>query len=91
MSAAGAGKDNRMAVAVVVATVVIVVAVVVVLLRQGSVGRLSEERGRRDRGHDVVDRPGGPGAEAMRPGPPREPTSQPPASRPSAEPGEPDR
>ncbi|HEX6423030.1 MAG TPA: hypothetical protein VFZ79_06090 [Acidimicrobiales bacterium] len=80
-----------MAVAVVVATVVIVVAVVVVVLRQGSVGRLSEERGRRDRGRDVVDRPGGPGAEAMRPGPPGEPTSQPPASPPAAGPGEPDR
>lgn len=80
-----------MAVAVVVATVVIVIAVVVVLLRQRSVGRLSEEHGRRDRGRDVVDRPAGPGAEAMRPGPPGEPTSRRSASRPAHEPGEPDR
>ena len=80
-----------MAVAVVVATVVIVVAVVAVLLRQGSVGRLSEEHGRPDRGRDVVDRPAGPGAEAMRPGPAREPAAQPPPARPPDPPGEPDR
>lgn len=91
MGAASAGKDNRMAVAVVVATLVIVVAVVVVLLRQGSVGRLSEEDGRPHRGRDVVDRPAGPAAEAMRPGPPCEPASQPPPSRPPRPAEEPDR
>lgn len=64
-----------MAVAVVVVTIVLVVVVVVVLARQGSPGRLSEERGSTAprsgsgpdlaSGPDVVERPAGPGAEAM--------------------------
>jgi len=59
-----------MATALVIATVVVVVAVIAVLLRQGSVGRLSEEDGHRPPGEDVVERPAGPGAEPMHPDPP---------------------
>jgi hypothetical protein len=65
-----------MAVAVVIATVVLVAVVVAVLARQGSVGRLSEEEGRRRPQSDVVERPAGPGAESMHadePGGPRTP------------------
>ena len=58
-----------MATAVVIATVLVVVALVVLFVRQGSVGRLSEEDGRP--AHDpVVERPAGPGAEPMHPNPP---------------------
>jgi len=67
-----------MAVAIVVATVVVVVAVAVVLFRQGSPGRLSEEYGRDRERSDVVDRPGGPGTEAMNPDTPGEPAPAPP-------------
>lgn len=58
-----------MAAAVVIATVVVTIAVVFVLLRQGSVGRLSEEDGHPARDH-VVERPAGPDAEAMHADPP---------------------
>ncbi|HEX6419179.1 MAG TPA: hypothetical protein VFZ77_11825 [Acidimicrobiales bacterium] len=70
-----------MALAIVIATVVVVVAVAVVLFRQGSPGRLSEEHGRDDGRADVVDRPGGPGAEAMNAGTPGEPSPAPPPAR----------
>src|ERR687897_1004269 len=49
-----------MATVVVVATVVIVVAVIVVLARQGSVGKLSEERSVPERRADDQSGPGGP-------------------------------
>ena len=49
-----------MATVVVVATVVIVVAVIVVLARQGSVGRMSEERSVPERRADDQGEPGGP-------------------------------
>lgn len=62
-----------MATALVIATVVVVVTVIAVLLRQGSVGRLSEEDGRRPAGDDVAERPAGPGAEPMHPDPPGRP------------------
>ena len=58
-----------MATAVVILAVLVVVALIVVWLREGSVGRLSEEDGRP--AHDpVVERPAGPGAESMHPDPP---------------------
>lgn len=56
---------SAVSIAVVIATVVVVAVVVAVLARQGSVGRLSEEHGRRRRQDDVAHRPAGPGAEAM--------------------------
>jgi hypothetical protein len=59
-----------MASAVVTAAVLITVAVVVLLLWQGSVGRLSEEAGRRPARDDVVERPAGPDAEPMHSDPP---------------------
>ena len=72
---------------IVVATIVVVVVVIAVLLRQGSVGRLSEEetapRGPDDgrpRASDVMDRPAGPDAESMsseRPGDPLPPSAPP--------------
>ena len=49
-----------MATVVVVATVVIVVAMIVVLARQGSVGKLSEERSVPERRADDQSEPGGP-------------------------------
>jgi hypothetical protein len=49
-----------MATVVVVATVVLVVAVIVVLARQGSVGKLSEERSIPERRADDQGEPGGP-------------------------------
>jgi hypothetical protein len=67
-----------MEIAIVAATVVLVVVVAVVLLRQGSVGRLSEEDGRRSRQADVAERPAGPGAESMRTDVPGEPVIPPP-------------
>lgn len=54
-----------MAVAVVLITIVAVVVLAVVVVRQGSVGRLSDEEGRPDPQRSVVERPAGPGAEAM--------------------------
>lgn len=59
-----------MATTVVVLSVIAVVIVVVVVLRQGSVGRLSDEDGRRPPRDQVVERPAGPDAEAMDPDPP---------------------
>jgi hypothetical protein len=66
---------GSMTVAVIALTVLAVVVVVVVLARQGSVGRLSEEWGSTSPRStsdvdiaptpDVVERPAGPGAEAM--------------------------
>lgn len=67
-----------MEIAIVVATVVLVAVVAVVLLRQGSVGRLSEEEGRRRRQADVAERPAGPGAESMRTDVPGDPVAPPP-------------
>jgi hypothetical protein len=67
-----------MAAAIVIATVVLVAIVVVVLARQGSVGKLSEEDGRRRRQADVMERPAGPGAESMRADQPGEPRTPPP-------------
>jgi hypothetical protein len=67
-----------MAIAVVVATVVLVVLVVVVLARQGSVGRLSEEESTKHPQSDVVERPAGPGAEAMGTDAPGQPVTPPP-------------
>jgi len=58
-----------MATVVVVAAVVLTVVVIAVLLKQGSVGRLSEEAGHPPR-DAVVERPAGPDAEAMHPDPP---------------------
>jgi hypothetical protein len=49
-----------MATVVVVATVVIVVAMIVVLARQGSVGKVSEERSVPERRADDQSEPGGP-------------------------------
>jgi hypothetical protein len=49
-----------MATVVVVATVVIVVAVIVVLARQGSPGKMSEERSVPDRRTDDQGEPGAP-------------------------------
>ena len=49
-----------MATVVVVATMVLVVAVIMVLARQGSVGKLSEERSIPERRADDQGEPGGP-------------------------------
>ena len=59
-----------MASAVVIAAVLITVAIIVLLQWQGSVGRLSEEAGRRPARDDIVERPAGPDAEPMHPDPP---------------------
>jgi hypothetical protein len=67
-----------MAIAVVIATAVLVGLVIVVLARQGSVGRLSEEDGTKDPQSDVVERPAGPGAEAMDTDAPGQPVIPPP-------------
>jgi hypothetical protein len=66
------------ATAVVIVTVVAVIVLVVVLVRQGSVGRLSEENGRGHPQDDVMERPAGPGAEAMRTDEPGQPVTPPP-------------
>jgi hypothetical protein len=62
-----------MAIAITIATVVVVIVLAVVLARQGTPGRLSDEAGRRPRRADVVERPAGPDAEPMAPGPPERP------------------
>lgn len=68
-----------MATAVVIAAVVATIVVIAVVLKQGSVGRLSDEDGHPPPRRDVVDRPAGPGAEPMHPDPPgRRPGSTPP-------------
>jgi hypothetical protein len=67
------------ATAVVIVTLVAVVVLVVVLARQGSVGKLSEEDGRRRRQDDVMERPAGPGAESMGTDEPGRPVTPPPS------------
>ena len=58
-----------MATAVVIAAIVATVVVIAVVLKQGSVGRLSEEAGRPPARDAIVERPAGPGAEPMHPDP----------------------
>jgi hypothetical protein len=67
------------ATAVVIITLVAVVVMVIVLARQGSVGKLSEENGRRRPQDDVMERPAGPGAESMGTDEPGRPVTPPPA------------
>lgn len=67
-----------MAVAVVLITIVAVVVLAVVVVRQGSVGRLSDEEGRPDPQRHVVERPAGPGAEPMHAEEPGRPDTPPP-------------
>ena len=68
-----------MATAVVIAAVVATIVVSAVLLRQGSVGRLSDEDGHPSPRRDVVNRPAGPDAEPMHSDPPgRRPGATPP-------------
>jgi hypothetical protein len=59
-----------MATVVVIAAVLVTVAAIVLLLRQGSVGRLSEEEGHPPARDAIVERPAGPDAEPMHPDPP---------------------
>ena len=59
-----------MSAAVVTISVIAVLIVAAIVLKQGSVGRLSEEDGHRPRRDDVVERPAGPDAEPMNPDPP---------------------
>ncbi|HEX5367416.1 MAG TPA: hypothetical protein VFW63_12235 [Acidimicrobiales bacterium] len=58
-----------MAIAVAVVAVVAVLVVIGLVLRQGSVGRLSEEAGKPPGRDRIVERPAGPDAEPMHPDP----------------------
>ena len=71
-----------MSAAVVIISIIAVLIVTAILLKQGSVGRLSEEDGHRPRRDDVVERPAGPDAEPMHPDPPsRAADTRPPPGR----------